>query len=118
MDAIKCLKQSDGKTYPPSMFPETDRKLKGFLWREDEQPKTKEYIFIKDGKPKRGKLVTPPKPQSPSVGSNTTTVPKNTDPKNEDKPKDDGKKIIIDTGKSTGTDTVKKTKEKKEKSNP
>lgn len=123
MDAIKCLKQSDGKTYPPSMFPETDRKLKGFLWREDEQPKTKEDIFIKDGKSKRGKLTKPPKPQTPPVTSNSTAAPKNTDPKkgtpkNEDKPKDDGKKVIIDTGKSTGTDKLKKTKEKKEKSNP
>lgn len=50
MDAIKCMIQSDGKTYPPSMFPEEDRKLKGFLWREDEQPLSKEDIFIK-GKP-------------------------------------------------------------------
>jgi len=50
MNAIKCMIQSDGKTYPPSMYPEEDRKLKGFLWREDEQPLTKEDIFIK-GKP-------------------------------------------------------------------
>ena len=53
IDQIKCLKQTDGKTYPPSLFPENDKKLKGFIWREDEQPLKKEDIFIKDGKPKR-----------------------------------------------------------------
>ncbi|MFT5672202.1 MAG: lipopolysaccharide export system protein LptA [Polaribacter sp.] len=45
---IKYLKTSEGKTYPPSQFPEASRKLKGFIWRESEQPKTKEAIFKKD----------------------------------------------------------------------
>ena len=36
---------SDGKTYPPSMYPEDDKRLKGFIWRETEQPKKKEDIF-------------------------------------------------------------------------
>jgi len=31
------------------MFPEESKKLKGFIWREDEQPKKKEDIFLKDG---------------------------------------------------------------------
>ena len=44
---IKYLVQSDGKTYPPSAYPESDKKLKGFIWREDEQPKSKEDIFRK-----------------------------------------------------------------------
>lgn len=57
---IKCWVQSDGKTYPPSLFPEGDRKIKGFVWREDEQPKTKKDIFIKDGKPERTPLYKPP----------------------------------------------------------
>lgn len=54
IESIKYLKKSDGKTYPPSMFPEEDRRLKGFIWRENEQPKSKEDIFIKDNteKPK------------------------------------------------------------------
>lgn len=47
--SIKYLKDSDGNTYPPSMFPEEDRKIKGFIWRADEQPKKKEDIFLKDG---------------------------------------------------------------------
>lgn len=47
--SIKYLKKSDGKTYPPSKLPEEGRKLKGFVRREKEQPKSKEDIFIKDG---------------------------------------------------------------------
>jgi len=50
INQIKCLNMSDGKTYPPSMYPENDKKLKGFIWRESEQPKTKEDIFLKNSK--------------------------------------------------------------------
>lgn len=46
--SIDCQIQSDGKTFPPSLFPEPERKLKGFIWREDEKPLTKEDIFKKD----------------------------------------------------------------------
>tara|TARA_B100000787_G_scaffold130278_1_gene99199 strand:+ start:24674 stop:26242 length:1569 start_codon:yes stop_codon:yes gene_type:complete len=45
INQIKCLNMSDGKTYPPSMYPEDDKRLKGFIWRETEQPKKKEDIF-------------------------------------------------------------------------
>ena len=48
IETIKYLKKSDGKTYPPSMFPEDLRELKGFYLREKEQPKSKEDIFIRD----------------------------------------------------------------------
>ncbi len=50
IETIKYLKKSEGKTYPPSKFPEESRELKGFIWRETEQPKTKNDIFIKDDK--------------------------------------------------------------------
>ena len=50
INQIKCLKMSDGKTYPPSMYPQNDKRLKGFLWRESEQPKKKEDIFKKEKK--------------------------------------------------------------------
>jgi lipopolysaccharide export system protein LptA len=70
INEIKCMIQSDGKTYPPSLFPEGERKLKGFVWREDEQPKTKEAIFIKDGKPERTQLF---KPRTPDPKSNTSS---------------------------------------------
>ena len=50
--SIKYLVQSDGKTYPPSIFPNDDRILKGFVWRENEQPKNKEDIFTNDNQKK------------------------------------------------------------------
>lgn len=53
IQSIKYIKQSDGKTYPPSMLPDDVRKLKGFVWREDEQPKKMEDIFIKDENKKK-----------------------------------------------------------------
>ena len=45
---IKCIKDTDGKTYPPSKLPLEERKLPGFIWREAERPKKKEDIFTKD----------------------------------------------------------------------
>jgi hypothetical protein len=50
IETIKYLKKSDGNTYPPSQLPDDVRQLKGFIWREDEQPKQKEDIFIKNDK--------------------------------------------------------------------
>ncbi len=47
IQSIKYIDQSDGTTYPPSKFPEEMKRLKGFIWREDEQPKKVEDIFIK-----------------------------------------------------------------------
>ena len=55
IESIKYLKKSDGKTYPPSKLPEDVKKLKGFIWREDEQPKKMEDIFIKGKISKREK---------------------------------------------------------------
>lgn len=63
IETIKYLKTSEGKTYPPSLLPEDVKKLKGFVWREDEQPKTKEDIFKKDNeqeKPKSDKDLIKP----------------------------------------------------------
>ncbi|MEN8878819.1 MAG: OstA-like protein [Polaribacter sp.] len=48
IQTIKYLKSTDGKTYPPSQLDPEGRIIKGFVWREDEQPKKKEDIFIKD----------------------------------------------------------------------
>ena len=42
---IKCLNKPEGKTYPPSKYPPEDRKLKGFIWRGNEQPKSIEDLF-------------------------------------------------------------------------
>ena len=46
--SMKYLKSSDGKTHPPSQFPESETKLNGFVWRAKEQPMTKNDIFTKN----------------------------------------------------------------------
>ena len=56
IQSIKYLKSSDGKTYPPSELGLEGRKIKGFIWREDEQPKSKNDIFIKDGNENKAPL--------------------------------------------------------------
>jgi len=123
MDQIKCLNQSDGKTYPPSMYPENDRRLKGFLWREDEQPKIKEDIFIKNKKTVRTKLAKPKPPTpTPKRNSNSAGIPKVTDPKKgetkkADNPTDDSKKSTVNPTTPATKDKLKKTEKKKEKSN-
>lgn len=48
VESIKYIKMSDGSTYPPYEAGEDVRRLKGFIWREDEKPKNKSDIFIKD----------------------------------------------------------------------
>ena len=53
IETIKYLKTTEGKTFPPSKVPDDVKKLKGFIWREDEQPKKMTDIFIKDGKTKK-----------------------------------------------------------------
>ncbi|WP_297814996.1 OstA-like protein [uncultured Polaribacter sp.] len=51
INTIKFLQKPEGKTYPPSKYPEDLKLLKGFLWREKEKPLTKEDIFIHDDEP-------------------------------------------------------------------
>lgn len=46
----KYLKKTQGKTYPPSKFPDEEKKFDGFIWLEEQQPKTKEDIFLKKKK--------------------------------------------------------------------
>lgn len=45
VESIKYLKSTEGTTYPPYEADETVRRLKGFIWREDERPKSKSDIF-------------------------------------------------------------------------
>ncbi|WP_338733113.1 OstA-like protein [Mangrovimonas cancribranchiae] len=40
--------QIDAKIYPESEFPKNARKLRGFVWREDERPKSVEDLFSDD----------------------------------------------------------------------
>ena len=48
LDRLVCDTRNDRESVKEEI-----RKLKGFIWRELEQPKTKEDIFIKDGDEKR-----------------------------------------------------------------
>ena len=48
IEQARFINQPDGQTYPPSKLPKNARKLRGFNWRESEQPKSKEDIFLKD----------------------------------------------------------------------
>ncbi len=43
--SAEFLTKPSGETYPPSKLPKNVRKLRGFVWREDERPLTKEDIF-------------------------------------------------------------------------
>ena len=45
---IRFYTNEEGKTYPPSELPENARKLRNFVWRDDERPKNKNGIFIRD----------------------------------------------------------------------
>ena len=56
VESIKYLTDTEGKTYPPSMLPEDVKKLKGFIWRESEQPKKMEDIFIRDTDEKKAPI--------------------------------------------------------------
>ncbi len=48
INTIDFFVKPDGKTYPPSKLPEQEKILKGFIWREDERPLTKDDIFTRD----------------------------------------------------------------------
>ncbi len=48
IDELRKLNQIGGMTYPEEDFPEKERKLKGFVWRNDERPKSVEDLFADD----------------------------------------------------------------------
>ena len=68
-EKIYLLEKPEGTTYPPSQYPPDKRKLKGFLWRGDEQIKSKEVILkgraIIPQKPGRKKIITEEKQIEP-----------------------------------------------------
>jgi len=59
---IKYIKKPEGKSYPPKDLAEKDQKLKGFAWRQDEQPLRMEDIFI-EGTKIQNTIKTPIKKQ-------------------------------------------------------
>ncbi|QYJ69499.1 OstA-like protein [Flavobacterium litorale] len=48
--SIRSIKNPESKSYPSSELPENVRKLRGFIWRGDEQIKTKDDIFPSEEK--------------------------------------------------------------------
>jgi lipopolysaccharide export system protein LptA len=48
IDELRKINQIDGKTYPEDDFPENERILKGFVWRETEHPRSVEDLFSED----------------------------------------------------------------------
>lgn len=48
IETMQLLNQVDGKMYPESKFPENADKFRGFVWREDERPKSVEDLFSED----------------------------------------------------------------------
>ncbi|MCF8272868.1 MAG: hypothetical protein K9I95_03460 [Flavobacteriaceae bacterium] len=48
IEEVRKINQIDGKIYPESTFPENEKILKGFDWREDEQLKSIEDLFKDD----------------------------------------------------------------------
>ena len=50
IESVTYIKEPDGTSFPPKDLPENERKLKGFIWREDERPLVMEDIFIKGKK--------------------------------------------------------------------
>lgn len=46
IESVTYIKKPEGTSYPPKDLPEDKRKLRGFIWREDERPKVMEDIFI------------------------------------------------------------------------
>ena len=48
IDELRKINQIGGKTYPEEDFPEKERKLKGFIWRNEERPRTVDDLFSDD----------------------------------------------------------------------
>ncbi len=48
IDEVRKINQIDGDTYPEEQFPEKDRILRGFDWRDEERPLSVEDLFKDD----------------------------------------------------------------------
>ena len=59
IESVTYIKKPEGTSYPPKDLPEEQRKLRGFIWREDEQPKIMEDIFIEGKKIPKAKAARP-----------------------------------------------------------
>lgn len=48
IDEVRKIKDVDGNVFPEGDFPEKESLLKGFVWREDERPKSVDDLFKDD----------------------------------------------------------------------
>ena len=48
VEEVRKYNQVDGKTYPEEDFPEKERIMRGFNWREDERPRSIDDLFSDD----------------------------------------------------------------------
>lgn len=48
IEEVRKINQIDGKVYPESQFPKNEKILKGFDWREEEQPSSVDDLFKDD----------------------------------------------------------------------
>lgn len=48
IDEMRLLQQVDGSIYPEEDFPQNASKLRGFVWRDEERPKSVEDLFKDD----------------------------------------------------------------------
>ncbi len=48
IDELRKINQIGGKTYPEVELPEKEKKLKGFIWRNEERPRTVDDLFSDD----------------------------------------------------------------------
>ena len=48
IDEMRLLQQVDGSIYPEEDFPKNARKLRGFVWRDNERPKSVDDLFKDD----------------------------------------------------------------------
>jgi antitoxin component YwqK of YwqJK toxin-antitoxin module len=62
VETATYLNSPEGKTYPESKFPNNLKKLKNFLWREEERPENKDDIY-------------PHTQKSPLTGESPTPIP-------------------------------------------
>jgi len=74
IEEIKCFKKTEGNTYPPSEFPENTRKLRGFVWRENERPLTMEAIFDTNNSLTKPTTKKPQKLRKPIPKKPTTKI--------------------------------------------
>jgi len=79
LQSSKSITMPDGGTYPLSEFPENIRLFRGFIWREDERPLTKDDIFIVDDDTlleKNDKKTSPTIVNKPKIKKRVETVKK------------------------------------------